>query len=73
MRLFYAPNCPGTFQADPELGPAWRITIKKGGGGRTTKTFWGPMGEHVHTQASALSMRNLYPLPDTFEPTPSRR
>ena len=43
--------------------PGWRITIKRGGGGRETRTYWGPLGEHTHSHATALALSGLCPPP----------
>ena len=74
-QLAYAAGCPpaGRFDEDREL-PGWRILSKRTASGREYRTYFGPLGEHVRSRATAIQLKTFYemppelPLPDGASP-----
>ena len=56
-----APS-PSHADADPSL-PRWRILVKRTASGREYRIYYGPLGEHVRSRATALQLRALYEIP----------
>jgi hypothetical protein len=56
-----APS-PSRADADPSM-PRWRILVKRTSSGREYRVYYGPLGEHVRSRATALQLRGLYEIP----------
>jgi hypothetical protein len=60
----YAVGAPSPSHADADLSlPRWRILVKRTASGREYRIYYGPLGEHVRSRATALQLRALYEIP----------